>query len=57
MTRKDILIIAIATFVTICSWVLFDVLHARSQVEIPAKTKEIIEPINPNFDLSGLEGN
>ncbi len=55
MTKKEILIISIATFVTICAWVVFDVIHARSKVEISQKTQEIIEPLSPNFDLSVLE--
>lgn len=55
MTKKEFLIIAIATFITIISWVAFDILHARSQVEISSKTQEVIEPLNPNFDLEGLK--
>mgnify|MGYP001568012968 CR=1 FL=1 len=55
MTKKQWLIAAILTFTTICAWVVFDILHTRAQVEIPVKTKELIEPISPDFDTSGLE--
>ncbi len=55
MTRKEFLIIAVATFITVISWVVFDILHKRSQVEISPKTQEVIEPLDPNFDLEGLK--
>lgn len=55
MTRKEWLIAAILTFITICSWVIFDIIHTRSQVEIPQNLQEVIEPINPDFDTGVLE--
>lgn len=55
MNRKGWLIATILTFVTICAWVLFDVLHTRSKVEIPEKTQELIEPISPDFNTSVLD--
>lgn len=55
MTRKELLIAAIFTFVLIVAWVIFDVLHARSEVEIPPKVIEVIEPISPNFNTQVLE--
>lgn len=55
MTKKEWLVAAILTFITVCAWVIFDILHSRSSVEIPAKVKEIIEPINPEFNTSILE--
>ena len=54
MTRKEFLIISIATLITVIAWVVFDILHARAQVKIPDNIKEVIEPINPNFDVSGI---
>lgn len=55
MTKKEWLIAAILTFITICAWVIFDILHTRASVEIPPKTAEIIEPITPEFDTTVLE--
>lgn len=54
MTRKEWLLAAILTLITILSWVVFDVIHARSQVEVPQKLQEVIEPISPDFDVKGL---
>jgi len=53
--KKEWLIAAILTFITVCAWLIFDILHTRAQVEIPPKTQEIIEPISPDFDTSVLE--
>ncbi|MBI4038834.1 hypothetical protein HY384_02645 [Candidatus Daviesbacteria bacterium] len=55
MTKKEWLIAAIFTFITICAWVIFDILHARSQVEIPTKLQEVIEPISPDFNTQEVE--
>lgn len=57
MTRKEWLIAAILTFVTLCAWVIFDILHTRAQVEISPKLQEVIEPIDPNFNTKILESN
>lgn len=50
MNGKQLLIIVITTFITIVAWVIFDIIHTRSQVEIPIDQQELIEEINPNFD-------
>ena len=55
MIKKQWLITAILTFITICGWVIFDILHTRAQVEISPKLQEVIEPINPNFNTKSLE--
>lgn len=55
MTRKEWLFAAILTLITVVVWVISDALHARAKVEVPQKLQEIIEPINPDFDLSALE--
>lgn len=55
MTRKEWLLAAIFTLVTVIVWVISDAFHARAKVEIPPKVQEIIEPISPDFDLKALE--
>lgn len=55
MIKKEWLIAAVLTFATICAWVIFDILHTRSQVEIPSKTQEVIEPISPEFNTKIFE--
>lgn len=55
MTKKEWLIAAILTFITICAWVIFNIIHARSQVQIPTQLQQIIEPISPDFNIKSLE--
>lgn len=55
MTKKEFLIIAIATFITIIAWVVFDILHKAANVEISKETQQVIEELDPNFDLEGLK--
>lgn len=54
MNKKQWLIATILTFITISAWVIFDILHTRSQVEISPKLQEVIEPIDPNFNTGSL---
>ncbi len=55
MTRKEWLVAAICTFITVCAWVIFDIIHTRAKVEIPAETQQLIEPINPELNTKTLE--
>lgn len=55
MTRKEWLIVVILTFITVCAWVIFDILHTRSQVEISPVWAENKQPIDPQFNLEALE--
>lgn len=55
MSKKQWLVIAILTFITVCAWVVFNILHARSEVEISPKLQEAIEPLNADFDTSVVE--
>lgn len=54
MSRKELLFAAILTFITILAWVVFDIFHARSQVEIPQQLQQVIEPISPDFNTKDL---
>lgn len=55
MTGKGLLIIVIATLITVIAWVGFDIYYKREKAQIPPNIQELIESINPNFDLSGVE--
>lgn len=54
MTKKEWLIAAILTFITVCAWVVFDIIHARAQVQIPTQLQQVIEPISPDFNTQSL---
>jgi len=55
MTKKEWLIAAVLTFITILAWVISDVIHARSEVQIPQNLQEVIEPISPDFNIQNLQ--
>lgn len=55
MIKKRWFIATILTFLTICAWVIFDILHARAKVEIPQNLQEVIEPINPQINTQILD--
>lgn len=50
MTNKGFLYIVIATFATIMIWVVVDIIHSQAQIQIAPEVKELLEPIDPNFD-------
>lgn len=50
MSGKRFLYIVIATFITIIIWVATDVYHSRLNVQTKPEIKELLEPVNPNFD-------
>lgn len=52
--RKQLLILAIATLITVLSWVILDTIHKRTAVEVPEKWQQAAEPLDPNFNLEGI---
>lgn len=54
MTGKQIFYIALATFITIVAWVIFDIIHSKSEVQPDPQVQQLLEPIDPNFDTSGM---
>ncbi len=55
MTRKEFLLIIIATLITVIAWAVFDIIHKRSAVHLPPNIQNIIEPIDPNFNLGNIK--
>lgn len=53
--KKESLLIAIATLITVIAWVVFDIIHAGAQIQTPPNLEELASPIEPNFDLSAVE--
>ncbi len=55
LTKKGALVIAITTLITVIAWVVFDIIHAKENVQIPANTEELIAPLDPTFDTEVLK--
>ncbi len=54
MSGKQIFIIALMTLVTVVSWVIFEVIHARAEVKPTEQVQEVLEPIDPSFDQEAI---
>ncbi len=50
MTGKQVMLILIATFITLVIWVSADIIHSRSQLKIDPEVEQLLEPISPTFD-------
>lgn len=55
MSGKQFLYIVIATFITVLIWFGLDIVHSRSKVQVSPEVQQLIEPVNPNFDLKSLD--
>lgn len=55
MNRKEFLVVAIATLITIIAWVVFDIIHKRATVSLSPNVQENIKPIDPNFNIGTLK--
>ena len=55
MNKREWLIAAVLTFITLVSWVVFDIIHTQQAVEIPPEVQEVLEPLDPNFNTQVLE--
>lgn len=56
MSGKQFFYIVIATFITVVIWVVLDIVHTRSQAQIPPEINQLLEPVNPNFDQEVISG-
>lgn len=54
MTSKQLLYVVIFTFIVAIIWVASNITHAQRDVQIPPETKQLMEPVNPNFDQEVL---
>lgn len=54
MTAKQVFFIVLITFITVVAWVVFDILHSRAEVRPTPQVQELLEPVDPNFDTSGM---
>lgn len=55
MEKKEIVIIAIVTFIVVVLWVGVGILGSKSSVPENPNLSKLLEPINPNFDQQALD--
>lgn len=50
MNRKEVYILAIITFMTVFSWVVFGVIHAKNTTKVEDAAIRKVVPLTPAFD-------
>ena len=50
MNRKELYILALITFLTVCAWIIFGFFHAGKTSTIDDKSLIKIVPLTPTFD-------
>ena len=53
--KTSTLTLMISIILTIFLWICLDLYHAYSETFLPTVSREIIEDINPNIDLSAVK--
>lgn len=48
---KDLLILAVLTFITILAWIGFEAYHTAVTNSVPEKLQVLVEPISPDFKV------
>jgi hypothetical protein len=51
---RDILLVSIFTFLTVLSWISFELLQTVKTTTVSSEVQQVITPINPKIDLSVL---
>jgi hypothetical protein len=53
--KTSTLTLMISILLTLLLWVCLDLYHAYNETFLPTVSREIIEDINPNIDLSAVK--
>ncbi len=52
---RDLLLVSIFTFLTVLSWVFFELVKTIKTTTVKAPVQEIIKPLNPTIDTAILD--
>lgn len=55
MKQRDLILIAVFTFITVVAWIIFGVYHTRVTSTITPALQQRIEPIEPRFDTRVID--
>ncbi len=51
---RDLLLISVFTFFTVCLWITFELLKTVKTTTVSATTQQIIIPLSPKIDVDTL---
>lgn len=49
---RDILLVSVFTFLTILSWILFELIKTVKTTTVTATVQQVITPMSPNIDTN-----
>lgn len=52
---RDLLLVSIFTFLTVLSWVFFELVKTIKTTTVEAPVQQIIKPLNPTIDTAILD--
>lgn len=52
---RDLLLVSIFTFLTVCSWVFFELIKTVKTSTVKTDTQQVIQPLNPKLDTGILD--
>ncbi len=52
---RDLLLVSIFTFLTVCSWVFFELIKTAKTSTVQNSTQQVIQPLNPKLDTGILD--
>jgi hypothetical protein len=52
---RDLLLVSIFTFLTVLSWVVFELVKTIKTTTVATPVQEIIKPLNPTLDTAILD--
>lgn len=52
---RDLLLVSVFTFLTVCSWVFFELIKTVKTSTVQAPTQQVIQPLNPKLDTGILD--
>jgi hypothetical protein len=53
--NRYLVAIIVVSCLTALSWVIFDILHSRSEVKPSPEIEQLLEPVSPNFDEGAIK--
>jgi hypothetical protein len=52
---RDLLLVSIFTFLTVCAWVFFELIKTVKTSTVEYSTQQVIQPLNPKLDTGILD--
>lgn len=55
MSQKEFIVVITITFFVIMFWIISDIIHSKTALDIDPRAQSLTEPLNPTFDADTLK--